>query len=597
MKIRVNNTPLELHSGARVKDAIVSFYTQAGRRVPKRLPPVEDRFGNRVAPDGELSEGNALFILSGRRKRAASMKIIVAVLATALLSGCGSARHTGATVSDEKQAGTPPATEQHTVGSPANGKHGVISPDPAKHEVTAVPTERQAVIFAVNDMHAAIDNFPKLAWIVDSLKAIYPDLLLVAAGDNQTGNPVNDQFPEKGWPIIDLMNATGFDLSAVGNHEFDTGPEGFGNLTGKANFSFICANVSTDSQRNLLISPYRIITLPNGLRLAFLGLLQLGQNGIPDTHPDNARVFSFRSPFEVASEYLWLKDSSDIFIALTHIGFEEDVRLAETMPAGIDLIIGGHSHTRVEKEQIHNGIMITQAENKLKYGTLIRLIVSGDGAVQRSMQLIDIRNSEKETPAIRALVDRYNDNPVLNEVIATATDDFSSYEELGYLMADAQREAAGADIALMNPGGVRIDRLEKGPVSIKNVYQLDPFGNELVVTKLTGDEIYSLMHAAWPVDDKSPVYPSGVTTEVKVNEEGDPESIAILTEDGNPMDMSRIYIVAMNSYMTQVYKYEHADPGQSLFFTTAEALINYLKKQGDVRSYRDEKRVQILKGK
>jgi 5'-nucleotidase len=68
-----------------------------------------------------------------------------------------------------------------------------------------------------------------------------------------------------------------------------------------------------------------------------------------------------------------------------------------------------------------------------------------------------------------------------------------------------------------------------------------------------------------------------------------------LTEEGLPLDRNRIYTVAMNSYMTQVYKYEHADPGQSLFFTTAEALINYLKKRGAVRSYRDERRVTIIK--
>ena len=413
-------------------------------------------------------------------------------------------------------------------------KHAGTSAIPEKQAGVTPPAERQAVIFAVNDMHAAIDNFPKLAYIVDSLKAIYPDMLLVAAGDNQTGNPVNDQYPEKGWPMIDLMNATGFDLSAVGNHEFDTGPEGLSNLTGKAKFSFICANVSAGGQNNVKISPYKIFTLPNGLKLSFLGLLQLGQNGIPDSHPDNVKGFSFRSPFETAPEYLWLKDSSDILIALTHIGFEEDVKLAETMPAGIDLIIGGHSHTRVEKEQVHNGIMITQAENKLKYGTLIKLTIASDGTLQKSMQLTDIRNSKNEKPAIRAMVDKYNDNPVLNEVIATASDDFSTYEELGYLMADAQRDAAGADIALMNPGGVRIDRLDKGPVTIKNVYQLDPFGNELVVTKLTGEEIYALMRAAWTVDDKSPLYPSGVRTEVKADAEGNLKEIAILTENGTP---------------------------------------------------------------
>jgi len=444
-------------------------------------------------------------------------------------------------------------------------------------------------------MHAAIDNFPKLAWIVDSLRSVYPNLLLIAAGDNQTGNPINDQFPEKGLPMIDLMNAVGFNLSAVGNHEFDTGPEGFSNLILKANFGFICANVSGGGRHSLKISPYKIFTLPNGLKVAFLGLLQLGQNGIPDSHPDNVRDFVFRSPCETALEYLWLKDSSDVFIALTHIGFEEDVKLAETMPAGIDLIIGGHSHTRVDREQIHNGILITQAENKLKYGTLIRLTVNTDGRITRSMQLIDIRNSKKEKPEIRSMVDRYNDNPVLNQVIATATDDFSSYEELGYLMADAQRAAAGADIALMNPGGVRIDQLPKGPVTIKNVYQLDPFGNELVVTKLTGSEIFSLLRAAWPVDEKSPVYTSGITTGTRVNDQGDPEEIKILTNDGKPLDMNQVYTVAMNSYMTQVYRYEHADPGQSLFFTTAEALIRYLKQEGNLRSYRGEKRVRVIR--
>jgi len=555
MKITVNNILLELHNGARVQDAIMSYYTRSGQKVPKRMPEVEDRFGNRVAPDGQLTEGNTLFIVSGRRKSSPSLKTITAVLAIGLLSACTSMKNAG----------------------------------------TAIPKERQAVIFSVNDMHAAIDNFPKLAYIVDSLQTIFPDMLLVAAGDNQTGNPVNDQYPEKGWPMIDLMNTTGFDISALGNHEFDTGQEGLKNLSKKAGFSFICANVSSNGQYEVKISPYKIITLPNGLRLAFLGLLQLGQNGIPDSHPDNVKGFSFRSPFETAPEYLWLKDSSDIFIALTHIGFEEDVKLAETMPAGIDLIIGGHSHTRVDKDQIHNGIMITQAENKLKYGTLIRLTVSSDGSLQRNMQLIDIRNSKREKPAIRAMVDKYNDNPVLNEVIAAASDDFSSYEELGYLMTDAQREAAGADIALMNPGGVRIDRLDKGPVTIKNVYQLDPFGNELVVTKLTGEEIYSLMRAAWTVDDKSPLYPSGIRTQVKVDAESNPTEFIILNEDGTPLELTRTYSVAMNSYMTQVYKYGHSDPGHSLFITTADALISYLKKHNTVRSYRGEKRVQITR--
>jgi 5'-nucleotidase / UDP-sugar diphosphatase len=178
-------------------------------------------------------------------------------------------------------------------------------------------------------------------------------------------------------------------------------------------------------------------------------------------------------------------------------------------------------------------------------------------------------------------------------LISTATDDFSSYEELGYFMADAQRDAAKADIALVNPGGVRIDRLAKGPISIMNVYQLDPFGNELVVTKLTGNELHSLMFAAYPIDDKLPVFPSGIRTKLKLDANGNLADVTLLTESGTPIGMNQTYTVAMNSYMTQVYKYKHSDPGQSLFISTADAIITYLKKNQAVRSYRGEKRIQI----
>lgn len=555
MKITVNNILLELHNGARVSDAILKYYSQSGKKSPGKFLSVEDRYGNEVAGDGELSDGDTLFFRKKKKGRSLFQKIVLLLLSTGSLSSCIA----------------------------------------GKTAITGGEWEKQAVIFAVNDMHAAIDNFPKLAYIVDSLRAIYPEMLLVAAGDNQTGNPVNDQYPEKGLPVIELMNSAGFNLSAVGNHEFDSHPEGFRNLAHKADFSFICANMSVDGSEEIKVQPFKIITLTNGLKIAFLGLLQINQNGIPDSHPDNLKGFTFRSPFEAAGDYLRLKDSSDIFIALTHIGFENDVKLAETMPAGIDLIIGGHSHTKVEKEQIHNGILITQAENKLKYGTLIKLVINNNGTLHRSMELIDIRNVKHEKPSIRAIVDRYNDNPVLKEVISTADDDFSSYEELGYLMADAQRDAAKADIALVNPGGVRIDHLPKGPITIMNVYQLDPFGNELVVTKLTGNEIHSLMLAAWSIDDKSPVYPSGIRTKLKLDENGNLADISLLTENGDPFDRDRTYTVAMNNYMTSVYKYNHNDPGQSLFISTADATIAYLKKIQKVESYRGERRIQTVR--
>jgi len=553
MKVTVNNIPLDLHSGARVRDAILKYYAELDIRSPKHLPRIEDRYGNTVACDGELTDGNILFLKAKQKKTSSIPKLVLAVLVIIFQFGCNT----------RKKANT----------SEAN--------------------EKQAILFAVNDMHAEIDNFPKLAYIIDSLKAIYPDMLLLAAGDNQTGNPVNDQYPEKGLPMIELMNAIGFDLSAVGNHEFDTRPQGFSNLTHKADFDFICANMSANDSFDIKVNPYKIITLPNGLKLAFLGLLQINQNGIPDSHPENVKGFTFSSPFETAPRYLFLKDQSDMFIALTHLGFENDVQLAETLPAGLNLIIGGHSHTLVEKEQIHNGVLITQAQRKLKYGTLISLTLSSDGQLEHSMELIDIDNSKNEKASIRAMVDQYNDNPTLKQVIFTALDDFSSKAELGYLMADAQRDAAKADIALVNPGGVRLRYLAKGPITLKDVYQLDPFGNELILTKLTGHEIQDLMLAAFPMDDNQPLYASGINIKLKLEDQGNLADLVLLTEDGTPLDMDQTYSVAMNNYMTQVYKYKHSDPGQSLFIATADAIISYLKKDQELRSYRGESRIQI----
>ena len=209
-----------------------------------------------------------------------------------------------------------------------------------KVKVAELPKAKTIEILAVNDMHAALDNFPRFAFMADSLRAIYPNILIVSGGDNQTGNPANDQYPEKGMPIIELMNAVNFDLSAVGNHEFDSRLVGFEKITHKAKFDFISANIDLPKAADFRIKPYKVVKTPNGLRIAFVSFLDINDNGIPDTHPDNAKGFGFKDPFQTAKEYLFLKDSCDVFIMVNHMGFEEDVKLASQLPVNsVDLII------------------------------------------------------------------------------------------------------------------------------------------------------------------------------------------------------------------------------------------------------------------
>ena len=103
--------------------------------------------------------------------------------------------------------------------------------------------EAEIVILSVNDIHSNIDLFPKFATLVDSLRAIYPEMLLFSAGDNRTGNPVNDQYDPVNYPMITLMNTVGFDLSAVGNHEWDGNIVNLQKDIERADFPFVCANV------------------------------------------------------------------------------------------------------------------------------------------------------------------------------------------------------------------------------------------------------------------------------------------------------------------------------------------------------------------
>ncbi|MDD2550742.1 MAG: bifunctional metallophosphatase/5'-nucleotidase, partial [Bacteroidales bacterium] len=189
-----------------------------------------------------------------------------------------------------------------------------------KAKVAELSQAKTVEILAVNDMHAALDNFPRFAFMADSLRALYPNLLLVSGGDNQTGNPANDQYPEKGMPIIELMNAVKFDLSAVGNHEFDSRLAGFETITHKAEFDFISTNIELPRDASFRIKPYRIVEIPNGLKIAFVSFLDINHNGIPDSHPDNVKGFMFKDPFRTAQEYLFLKDSCDVFVMLNHMG-------------------------------------------------------------------------------------------------------------------------------------------------------------------------------------------------------------------------------------------------------------------------------------
>lgn len=443
---------------------------------------------------------------------------------------------------------------------------------------TAVVTEGTEIdILAVNDMHANIDMFPKFAAMVDSLRAVYPNLLLFSAGDNRTGNPVNDQYDPVNYPMITLMNEVGFDLCAVGNHEWDADVDNLRNDIKRARFPFLCANVFIPESVNLDIKPY-VAFEHQGVKMAVVGMIEVRHDGIPGAHPKNLTQVSFKRAHEVLPQYRYLNDQNDVVILLSHCGVEDDMELAQANP-WLDAIIGGHSHTLIEHPTETNGVLVTQSGSHLKYATLVKLWVKGNRVVGEEAVVLDVNKVRKEKPEIKKMIDEFNDAPALNEPIAVAKTKFENPEELGCLITDALREISGADFAFQNTGGVRVNHLKKGPITVKDVYSIDPFNNEVVVYQMTGQQLKRFVVNTYKKNGGYPSYVSGMT--YSVDDNGDHINV-YLNPDKGSFGKNTIYKVAINSYMASTVNIESVDEGRSQFMTSEEMMIEFLRRHKEV---------------
>ena len=463
---------------------------------------------------------------------------------------------------------------------------------PLNAQVSAAGDTTRIIILSTNDMHARIDNFSKLAYLADSLRRIYANVFLVAAGDNFTGNPVVDQYPEQGYPMIDLMNKLHYDVSAIGNHEFDLGQENLKKRMAQATFPFISCNIDASGTSLNQPKPYIILKTADGKKLAILGAIQLGENGLPDSHPDKLKGLRFEDGIAKALTYKSLRKQSDIFIALTHLGIEKDTVLARRMNE-LDMIIGGHSHTLMEKPLFVDGVMITQAGSGLKYTGKITVLVCSGKVVGRSYELINLNNISGKDKVIQGLIDKYNDNPALNEVVATAAQAITGEDALGSLMTDAITDRMGLDIAFQNNGGIRMGELAAGDILMKDIYKLDPFGNMIVKLRMNAAELKSLIASAYNREKSLDLQISGLSYYLLVDSAGLLKEVHLMDCKGKSLDPEKEYTVGINSYLASSYRFEHRDSGVSLYTTTAQALIDYLKAQ-KVVDYTGVKRAFIV---
>jgi 2',3'-cyclic-nucleotide 2'-phosphodiesterase (5'-nucleotidase family) len=428
-----------------------------------------------------------------------------------------------------------------------------------------VPPEsaKELTIFHVNDTHGRLDNFSKIKYIIDKEKE-QTNVMVVCAGDIFSGNPVVDNYKNKGFPMIDLMNKVGFDVATIGNHEFDYGEAILKNRFEQAQFSWVCANVNMNSTG--IPQPFEYTTITkNNVKVTFLGLVETnGKEGatIPSTHPWRVQNLIFQKYYDVISNYSLVKDEekSDLYIALTHLGNSTDHNLANNYPY-FDIIIGGHSHS-INNEKINN-IPIFQTGSNLNFLGKIKLIIKDKKIESLDYELIDLGNYSQFDSDLKELIDTYNKDANLDEIIGYA-DAYHSRNAVGSFYTDALRTEMNVDLTFQNPGGVR-NSLNKGDITKREIYSIDPFNNRSVTYTMTVGEIKDFL-----MGSKAAVYYSGVKIEQQNN------TIIIKDSNNNILNNNTNLVIGINDYIPAVYDRYFTQEPTFKPYTTAETLINYL---------------------
>ncbi len=477
---------------------------------------------------------------------------------------------------------------------------------------TAGPIDLQ--ILGINDFHgrleppsAGVGGAAQLAGLVDQLRAENPNTLFLSAGDNIGASTFISAIDQDN-PTLDALNLMGLDAAAVGNHEFDKGMADLtGRVTDRADFPYLGANVYRGADRAL---PAYDVQTVNGIRVGIVGVVTEQTASL--VSPDGIAGLTFKDPVAEAEQVAGeLKDGNesngeaDVVVLLAHEGAAtENIGSAEDLQndpvfgdftrasADIDAILSGHTHQPYAFEIPVPGTdrtrPVVQAEDygvKLGKVTLsidpaTKTVVSSDAA------LLDVTGAPSD-PEVAALVAQAKANAdvlgqeplgsitadIKRAVTPAGAEDRGSESVLGNFVADVQLAGTsapgrgGAQIAFMNPGGLRADLLyaPDGVITYAEAFSVQPFSNDVVTKSYTGAQIKQVLEEQWqPAGASRPKLHLGVSTGFAYtylpdNPAG--QRITSMTLNGQPIDPAATYRVTVNSFLAA---------GGDNFFTLAQ---------------------------
>ena len=471
---------------------------------------------------------------------------------------------------------------------------GLAFAETAETEVEHQPV----VILYTNDVHCGIEDaigYAGLAAYEKAYEKLGYEVILVDNGDAIQGGPIGTL--SKGEYIIDIMNAVGYDVATIGNHEFDYGMDQFMALREKAEFPYISANFC-DLEGNPILDPYVIMEL-GGWKVAFVGAStpETFTKSTPTFFQDEEGnyIYSFCQGEDGAELYAAVQEAVDaaraegaeIVVVMSHLGTD-----ASSVPytasdlivntTGIDAVLDGHSHSVWEMELVQNAagedVILSSTGTKLNnVGSLV--IEAGEDqtpVLTTALHSESLFQDEEAEAFIATVKAQYEET--LNQVVATTAVDLTTKDpatgeravrtaetNLGDLCADAYRVVLGADIAFVNGGGVRAD-IPAGDITYGQILSVHPFGNMACLMEVTGQQVLDALEMSSrdvPNECGGFLQVSGLTYEINVGVESSvvvddkgsfvevagERRVQNVLVNGEPIDPEATYTLASHNYM------------------------------------------------
>jgi len=364
-------------------------------------------------------------------------------------------------------------------------------------------------ILHTNDLHGRLVGSNTVIGM-DTIAAIHaatPNSILVDAGDTIHGLPFATF--SQGANAVQLMNAAGYSFFAPGNHDFNFGIDQLLYLEGTAEFEILAANLTRDADGSSVFNDYSIVEV-DGVTVGFFGLVYPGTPSV--TNPTGVAGLTFGSPVEAAERLVSSLQSAgvDVIVAVAHLGISSSAwarEVALAVPA-IDVLIDGHSHSRMDEGYWVGDVLIAQAGAHGQFVGVVDIVVYDGAVVSRTASLIDREMSEDFAPVaeITAMINQMEEDlgEILDQVVGYSPvtlfgDDpehraalRSSEAPIGNLIADANRWAMGADFALQNSGGIRY-HIHAGDITKGDIIAVLAFFNYAVVVEITPAQLWEAL--------------------------------------------------------------------------------------------------------